>query len=138
MVVLARLLEPHVKGMPVRILTSPAPFARESASILGSVLLPPLPKVVIEAYDILCPSVHEPANFKGTHGLVRCSVGAAQAMVLVTHDKHLRGFVDYYAKHELGCPAVRTHLIDPGEAWVLDCVTCNLARVSAVQTVVHA
>lgn len=131
MMVLAKKLELAMKGMSIRILSSTATRAKQSADVLGVTLLGLPNKLPIEEHGTLFERDGHPTDFHGTLVLLRSLVPAVDVTILVTHVKHAREFPSYFAAHQLGRPSVRSSLIDLGEYWDLDCQTGALTRVSS-------
>lgn len=112
---LSKKLKSSINGSPLLILTSNQDRARQSAEILGSAF-----NVGFEEYEILWSEGKHPEDLPGALELIRSRKNDAEVIVLVTHYEYVEDFPRYFGKNELGVE-LRSHLIDKGQAWVIDC-----------------
>lgn len=120
---LSEKLKAICNGDSVLILSSPVDRARQSAEILSQNL-----ETDLEIHDILWSDCDHMEDFDGTIELVRLKLDQAQTLILVTHYEYVESFPAYFAKHELGVE-LASWLIDPGEAWVIDCRVKKISRL---------
>lgn len=122
---LAAKLKPLINGASVRILTSPAARARESAEILGAAF-----SVEIEEQEVLWSEGAHPENFPEALKLVRINKDKADVLMLVTHYEYAEGFPAYFSEQELGIALHSRSPVQKGQALVLDCLAKTLTHVA--------
>ena len=121
--ILTDKLRPVIGRSSVRILTSTAARAQESANILARAF-----GVQAEAHDVLWSDEHHPQNNSAALLLVQSRGGDVDILMLVTHFEYAKDFPGYFSTTHLGVrlPSVS---IKTGQAWVLDCEKKTIIRI---------
>lgn len=125
---LAELLQGFTRDMHVRILTSTADRARESAEILLYTLGVRALSITSKEHEILWSERSRPEDLAGTLALVQTQATSAEVLILVTHREYVESFPGYFLREVLGVDQP-SRLIEKGEAWVIDCKAETLVHI---------
>lgn len=113
---LAGLLKPATKGRPVRILTSTAPRALDSAMVLAEALGRLL---TLEEHATLWSDNSHPQNDVAALALLRERSKGMDAVIVVTHLEYADSLPAALAKELLGKDVARTE-VEKGKGRVID------------------
>lgn len=120
---LSETLKRRINGDKVKILSSTMPRATRSAEILAQAF-----GVEVETHEVLWSEGMHPEDLPAALELVRQHQDDTDVLILVTHYEYVWHFPGYYAQHELQA-SIRSHYIEKGDAWVLDCTAKTLTRL---------
>lgn len=115
---LAKKLKPFTDGEDIRILSSTAKAAYESAESLFGFLS--AREMTIESHDVLWSGNGRPMNKLSVLNLVREHQDSTDIIILVTHAKYVQHFPSYFLEEELKEHTPMQYLVEKGEAVIVD------------------
>lgn len=116
-------LRPLLRQASVRILTSTARRAQESANMLAQAF-----GVQAEAHDVLWSDEFHPENDSAVLQLIRSRGGDVDVLVLVTHFEYAQSVPECFSISELGV-RLPSGPLRKGQAWVVDCQSKTITSI---------
>ena len=123
-------LHPYLEGpegleMPIVVLSSPASFAWQSAAIIATRF-----DVLASQHPELYSEHDSRPRFSDILTLLRISAERASTVIIVTHLEIAENFPQHFANRELDRIELKGWDIERGEAWLIDCETKTMIKVS--------
>lgn len=97
-IALASHLQPIIEDRTIRILSSTADRALESAEILRGAFK----TITVERHELLWSESRRRPDYEGTKHLVEEAFLASDTVILVTHLEYTDGFTEYFIKQSVG------------------------------------
>ena len=111
-----RRLKAICGGRVVRVLSSPVPWANESAERIANAF-----GVVLEEVEVLSSSSFTKRGWKPALDLVQFHQNQVDLLILVTHLNYTETIVAQFGREVLGVKLSLRGYLENGGAWVVDC-----------------
>ena len=122
---LACVIGPQITGARVKLLSSTATRARESAEYLGDLLM-----LVPECHEILWADRGRREDLPKALELVRQNMDDVDVLIIMSHPEYAENLPGYFQKCQLGmeCGFWKGE-VKRGEAVAIDCHTCAVSLI---------